>query len=165
VEPEPPPQAAAEVAHSEPEAPADLAPRIVHCRLASMDSNGLLLEVPGEAPRRLTFGELLAISVAAAGAPPAAPGGPPRNVLYTDFVLSWGDQRSGVRVMRVPSTSLGLSRLYPAMTTGEAYAEFLKTVLDQSGANALPEVAALKKGQYPRFADVSAMNAQLYGVP
>jgi hypothetical protein len=141
----------------------DAAPRILACRLAGMSPDGLELVSQTGRRNRVDFARLVAVAAALAPDPAAVPGSPPRHLLFTDLVLSWGEAGQGPSVLRVPNTGLNLQQMYPGMAPREAYATFLENLLNRSGATPLPSQDTLKKGAFPRFDNVKALDAALYG--
>lgn len=127
-------------------------PEILACRLVAMSASGLTLQAPG-GERKVDFGALLALAVAEAGEPRA---------LFADLVVSPGGEARGPTVLRVPGDALDLATLYPGLDAPEALAVFVKTVLERSGAAALPDAEALREGRFPRFDTVGQMDASLY---
>lgn len=136
--------------------------RIVDCQLTQLTREGVSLQLQDGSRTQVPFAKLLA--VAAAVAPlPAPGGGEARNVLFTDLVISWGGRGTPAVVLRLPSWALGLQNLYPATPPQEAYGLLLAQLLDRSGATALPDHNALRRGEYPRYGDVAALNEAFYG--
>lgn len=166
-EPPTPPEASepAGVPEDDPfveEAPRSGPVRVMECALGGMTRDNLSLTLEGGKQTNLSIESLVAVAVGVAPEP-APPPSPPRNILYTDLVTSWGGGAKPAQVFRLKSSTLRLQNLYPGMKAQEAYALFLQHLLDQSGATALPDAAALRSGQYPRYPDVEALNRAMYG--
>jgi hypothetical protein len=149
------------------EAPAQAEPsrsgaKVMECQLGGMTRDALSLVLEGGRPAQVPLAKLLAVAVGVA-TEPAPPPAPPRNILYTDLVTSWGGPAQPAQVLRLKSSTLRLNNFYPGMKPAEAYGLFLSHLLDQSGAAGLPDAAALKRGEYPRFPNVEAFTRALYG--
>jgi hypothetical protein len=146
-------------------APAELSrsgAQVVECQLGGMTRESLSLVMEGGRQEKVSIANLLAVAVGVAServAPPA----PPRNILYTDLVTSWGSPAQPAQVLRLKSSTLRLNNLYPGMKSSEAYGLFLSHLLNESGATALPDAAALRRGEYPRFPDVESFTRAVYG--
>jgi hypothetical protein len=136
--------------------------KVVECRLGSMSRDGLSLLLEGGGEARVSLAKLLAVAVGVA-TEPAPPNAPPRNILYTDLVTSWGGPAQPAQVLRLKSSTLRLTTFYPGMKPQEAYGHFLEHLLNASGAAALPDAAALRRGEYPRFPDVETFTRSVYG--
>jgi hypothetical protein len=130
--------------------------RIVDCQLSGLSREALSLRLADGSQTQVPFTKLLAVAASVVSQPG-------RNVLFTDLVVSWGGRGAPALVLRLPSWALGLQNLYPSTPPQEAYGLLLEQLLDRSGATALPDQAALRRGQYPRYPDVSALNEALYG--
>jgi len=136
--------------------------RVTECQLGGMTAEMLSLVLEGGRQTKLSLASLLAVGVGVA-AEPAPPPAPPRNILYTDLVTSWGGPAQPAQVLRLKSSTLRLHNLYPGMKPHEAFGLFLAHLLDRSGAVGLPDAAALRRGEYPRYPDVESFTRALYG--
>ncbi|HLL56233.1 MAG TPA: rhomboid family intramembrane serine protease [Myxococcaceae bacterium] len=137
-------------------------PRVIPCQLLAMGTGALTLRSEAGNETQVSFGKILGVAVGTAPAP-APEGTPPRRLLLTDLVMSWGEEGRGPTVLRLPAGALGLGTVFPGVPPREAYARFLSHVLAQSGATALPDAQAIRQGQYPSFPDEQAMTQALYG--
>ncbi|HVE84383.1 MAG TPA: hypothetical protein VND93_16120, partial [Myxococcales bacterium] len=151
----------------EPAAPEAGAPRsgqvrVTEVQLGGMTRDALSLRAEGGQRVEVPMAKLLAVAVGVA-MEPSAPPAPPKQILYTDLVTSWGGPAEPARVLRLKSSTLRLQNLYPGMPPAEAYGHFLRHLLDQSGAAALPDAAALRDGKYPRYPDLESLHRALYG--
>jgi hypothetical protein len=149
----------------EPPPPAELArsgARVVEAQLGGMTRDVLSLVLEGGRPAQVSISKLLAVAVGVAGEP-SPPPAPPKFVLYTDLVTSWGGPAQPAQVLRLKSSTLRLHNIYPGMKPQEAFGHFLAHLLDQSGAAGLPDAAALRRGEYPRYPDVESFTRALYG--
>ena len=165
--PAPAPEPEAPVMEAEPVArapaePSRLGAKVMECQLGGMTRDALSLVLDGGGNERVALANLLAVAVCVA-AEPSLPNSPPRNILYTDLVTSWGGPAQPAQVLRLKSSTLRLNNFYPGMKPQEAYGHFLLHLLDSSGATALPDAAALRRGEYPRFPDVETFTRTLYG--
>ncbi|HYV45361.1 MAG TPA: rhomboid family intramembrane serine protease [Myxococcaceae bacterium] len=163
-------------AHAEPEAqvieaeavarpaaePSRNGANVVECQLGGLTRDVLSLVMDGGEKAQVSLANLLAVAVGVA-TEPVTPNAPPRNILYTDLVTSWGGPSQPAQVLRLKSSTLKLNNFYPGMKPQEAYGHFLLHLLDSSGATALPDAAALRRGEYPRFPDVETFTRALYG--
>lgn len=158
-EPEPP----VEPAYAPPPEAAPAAPpqsaQVFACRLIQLATHELTVESSSGA-RQVPLHTVVA--VAAGLIPEPRPDAPGRTVLVTDLVLSWGQGANGPTVLRFKSATMGLSALYPGLPPRQAYAAFLAHVLEQSGATALPDRAALQSGAFPRFASEEELTRSRY---
>ncbi len=138
-------------------------PRIIPCRIVGMTDMALSVEATTGQRRTLAMTEVLAIAV---GLLPLAgpPGTPPRQTVLTDLVVSWGDAGEGPTVLRVNIVGLALNHFYPGVPPREAYARFLADMFERTHANALPDAASLKQGQYPRFNSEAELSQHFYGM-
>ncbi len=165
LEDEPSPSPEPEPEPLEPPPPAELArsgARVVEAQLGGMTRDVLSLVLEGGRPAQVSISKLLAVAVGVAGVP-SPPPAPPKYVLYTDLVTSWGGPEQPAQVLRLKSSTLRLHNLYPGMKPQEAFGHFLAHLLDQSGATGLPDAAALRRGEYPRYPDVESFTRALYG--
>lgn len=165
--PAPAPEPEAPVVEAEASARAPAEPsrngaKVVECLLGGMTRDALSLVIEGGGRTQLSLANLLAVAVGVAGEP-SPPNSPPRNILYTDLVTSWGGPSQPAQVLRLKSSTLRLNNIYPGMKPGEAFGLFLSQLLDSSGATALPDAEALRRGEYPRFPDVETFTRTLYG--
>jgi len=152
----------AEAVARAPAKPSRNGAKVVECRLGGMTRDELSLLLEGGGKEQVSLGKLLAVAVGVA-TEPAPPDAPPRTILYTDLVTSWGGPSEPALVLRLKSSTLKLNNFYPGMKPQEAYGHFLLHLLDSSGATALPDAAALRRGEYPRFPDVETFTRALYG--
>ncbi|HVE81976.1 MAG TPA: rhomboid family intramembrane serine protease, partial [Myxococcales bacterium] len=117
-EPEPAPEPAAPAEpEPEPAAPEAGAPRsgqvrVTEVQLGGMTRDALSLVLDGGGNERVALANLLAVAVCVA-AEPSLPNSPPRNILYTDLVTSWGGPSQPAQVMRLRSSTLRLNNFYP----------------------------------------------------
>lgn len=144
----------------EPE-PARQPPRfITGSTVVGASAAGLTLQGERGERQQVAFSRIAA--VAAGLVPVSAPGQPARQQPVTDLVLSWGDERQGPQVLRLGLGQLGLGVLFPGVNPRDAYARWLRAVLDRSQAMALPEGEALRRGDYPRYRSQEEMDQALY---
>ena len=151
--------AASKVAAASPATPAR-AVRVLACKLVSIADD--LLEVEIASGQRRTFALKKIVAIGAGIIPPAELKPGATNVLLTDLILSRGNATEAPAALRIEGGGLGLARLYPGLSSREAYARLLALLLERTGAAALPDRAALDSGAYPRFASVADLNAALY---
>jgi len=136
--------------------------QVMECSLGGMTRDALALVLEGGRQMDLSFTDMVAVAVGVVPEP-APPPAPPRNVLYTDLVIAWGGPGRPARVIRLRSSTLNLHSLYPGMPPADAYEVFLQHVLDQSGATALPDASALRRGEYPQYPDKESFIRAIHG--
>jgi hypothetical protein len=130
--------------------------RILACKLVRLAEDALHVEIGTGKTRRIEFSRLVGL---AAGVVPTEQGA----AILTDFVLSWGDGGEAPSAIRIPGAQLGLSSLFPGLPSKQAYSKLLAHVLERTLLELRPSREALAKGEYPRFANVAALNAAFYG--
>ena len=156
---EAPPPAAAQPEPAPSAAPSGgQAVRILGCRVVSLSECILEIETAKGQQRKLDLRNVVAIGSGIVPVPEKR-----ATMILTDLILTFGDAATPPAAVRIEGAQLGLATLYPGVAMKEAYAQLMHTLLDRSGASALPDRAALEAGSYPRFASTAEMNAALYG--
>ncbi len=138
------------------------APKIYTCRLEALGEAGLAVVNEQGKRKELTYTEILAIGVGAVAT--AGADGTSRNVVFTDLVVSWGESGAAATALRLSSNALGLGKLYPGVAPLKAYQQLLSVLFERSGASPLVDADALRRGEFPRFSDLSELERRCYGV-
>ncbi|HLL54117.1 MAG TPA: rhomboid family intramembrane serine protease [Myxococcaceae bacterium] len=140
----------------------DGTPRITTCKVVGLSPQALTLQASDGQMSTVELARILAVAVGVAPVS-ATEGAPPQRFALTDLVISWGEAGQGPTVLRLPSYALNLRASYPGVPPKEAFGQFLRHLLDVSGATALPDPEALSRGAYAHYPDEQAMNQALYG--
>jgi hypothetical protein len=132
-----------------PEAVSAAPVRVSRCRIVSKSAEGLVLQTSDGRKGALPWKQILAVAVGSLS--DGISGGAP--VLLTDLVTSWGKGDSAASVVR-------LQCKHPPP---EAYGQFLRELLANSGASQLSDTAKPEQQDYPQYSDEKTFVAAFYG--